>query len=134
MFFGPTRVWSYGDFLQRAPIEGNEMLRATLQMRGGWQAGTQLRRSFVRFERADYRSYTILGESGVPVPFDPPVDLSGSFGTLLSVTTPIFRTMNAKIDPAIMPGEIMGSVIARNARTGPAPRLRAASSSDTSKL
>jgi Domain of unknown function (DUF5916) len=98
MFFGPTRVWSYGDFLKRAAIEGNEMLRANLQMRGGWQAGAQLRRSFVRFERAAYRSYTILSESGVPVPFDPPADLSGSFGTLLSVTTPIFRTVNAKVE------------------------------------
>ena len=97
-FFGPTRIWNYGEFGRRSPIEGNEMVRMTLQMRGGWQAGSTVRRSFVRFDPSAYRQYTIEHVPGVRVAFDPPSELSGSLSVLMSLTTPVYRTWNAKVE------------------------------------
>ena len=57
-----------------------------------------MRRSFVRFDRDAYRSYTIASASGVQLPFDPPADLSGSIGTTLTMSTPIFQTFNGKLE------------------------------------
>ena len=42
------------------------------------------------------------------------------------------ETIKAKIDPAETPEEMLGSVIRKNAVNGPAPRLRAACSSEMS--
>jgi hypothetical protein len=96
--FRPTRIWTYGDFLRQPPTEGDEMVQLNLRMRGGWQATAQVRRAFVLFDRAAYRSYTVENASGVRLPFDPPANLSGLIGTTVTATTPILQALNANIE------------------------------------
>lgn len=96
--FRPGRIWAYADFLRAAPIEGDETAQVFLRMRGGWQATAQLRRAFVRFDPAQYRSHTIDGTSGVPRPFNPPTGVSGMMGTTVTASTPIFQIFNGRIE------------------------------------
>jgi hypothetical protein len=96
--FGPARIWAYGDFLRRPPIEGDETVQVFLRMRGGWQATAQMRRGFVHFDPALYRSHTIEGTSGAPLPFNPPTGVSGMMGATVTASTPIFQIFNGKIE------------------------------------
>jgi hypothetical protein len=96
--FRPTRIWAYAAFLRRPPVEGDEMVQLNLRMRGGWQATAQMRRAFVNFDPALYRSYTLEDTSGAPLRFNPPTGVSGMMGATVTASTPIFQIFNGKIE------------------------------------
>jgi hypothetical protein len=62
IFFGPNRIYRYGDFGGDA-IEGSEEIGQRLQFRGGWAVDIQTNREFVDFDPADYANYQV----GFPV-------------------------------------------------------------------
>ena len=72
-------------------------MNATL--RKGWQASTSLRREFWTFDPSTYASYTVV-RAGVPVAYDAPRKLNGTYGATFSVTTPTWQKMNARLENA----------------------------------
>jgi len=96
-FFGPTRIWRYSAFGRSGAIEGNEMTNLSAQLRGGWQLGARVTRDFVKFQPSSYQAYTVRQPSGATTAFATPDGVS-NWGGNYSVTTPIFRKVNAKVD------------------------------------
>ena len=96
-FFGPTRIWRFGELVGGAPIEGEENLTLMLTARGGWSVRSSLRSEFVRFDAADYGRHQV-SEGGLLAPYDPVDKLGGLFGKSLAVSTPTFRTFNLSLD------------------------------------
>ena len=93
-FFGPTRIWRYGDIGGDA-LEGGESLNLNLTLRGGWQLRSEIGRDFVDFDPADYADYTVDRGSG-PVPFVPAEGVSGP-DLSLNVSTPVYRKFDASL-------------------------------------
>lgn len=95
LFGGPTRLWHFGDFGDAAPLEGEDQLRATFNLRGGWRVNGNVSRNFVTFEPGQYAGYEARSIEGVLEPWVP-VPQSGSLwnGTI-TVGTPIRRTFDA---------------------------------------
>ncbi|HUH12641.1 MAG TPA: DUF5916 domain-containing protein [Longimicrobiales bacterium] len=92
-FFGPTRIWRYGDFLSEEAIEGSEFASLQVRLRGGWQIETRPARSFVRLDPDDYQGYgTAPGE---PTGFLPLARVAG-LGATLKVETPTWRRLEAE--------------------------------------
>ncbi|HEU4700372.1 MAG TPA: DUF5916 domain-containing protein [Gemmatimonadales bacterium] len=91
LFFGPTRLWRYDDFLHRSPIEGDESMDASLNLRGGWRVRGHAERSFVVFDSTEYAGYTLDGAT----PYAFPERLDNAFTGSLSVTTPTYRGFDA---------------------------------------
>ncbi len=96
MFFGPSRLWTYGDFGRRGPIEGGESANASATLRGGWSLSTNVARAFVHFDPSAYASYTVAKGAGQSS-FVLPGQVSNWGGTY-SVTSPIFEKMNARVE------------------------------------
>ncbi|TAK15302.1 MAG: hypothetical protein EPO35_07840, partial [Acidobacteria bacterium] len=96
VFFGPTRLWKYGDFGRAKPIEGGESVNTTATLRGGWALSANVARAFVNFDPAAFASYTVSKSAG-PAAFVVPGEVSNWGGTY-SVTSPIFEKMNARVE------------------------------------
>ncbi|MGE0353667.1 MAG: DUF5916 domain-containing protein [Gemmatimonadales bacterium] len=94
VFFGPRRIWRYGDLAGDA-IEGAEEINNSFRFRGGWQARVALNREFVDYEPADYEDYAV-GSPGAPQPFVPRNGEAGFNGSV-SLTTPVFRQIDATV-------------------------------------
>ena len=90
-FFGPTRIWRYGDFLSEGPIEGNDMVNTTTRFRGGWSLEVSGTRSFVTFDPAAYTGYTLADTA---VAYTPPDRLDNAFTGSVRITSPTFRMFN----------------------------------------
>jgi hypothetical protein len=90
-FFGPTRIWSYGDFLAEGPIEGNDMVNTTTRFRGGWSLEVSGTRNFVTFDPAAYAGYTLADTA---VAYAPPNRLDNAFAGSVRLTSPTFRMFN----------------------------------------
>ncbi len=99
VFFNPNRIWRYGDFLRASPIEGADSVNMNATLRKGWQASTSLRREFWTFDPAAYTSYTVV-RGGVPLAYDAPRELNGTYGATFSVTTPTWQKLNARLENA----------------------------------
>ncbi len=98
-FFGPTRVWAYGDFGSSSAIEGAERASFNATLRGGWQVSSDVERRFVSFDPAAYADYTVAAPGG-PTPFIPADELSDQFGIELSAATPTFQQGDASVSLA----------------------------------
>ncbi|MGH7657483.1 MAG: DUF5916 domain-containing protein, partial [Gemmatimonadales bacterium] len=94
-FFGPERIWRYGDIGGNA-IEGGEGINLNLTLRGGWEIRTEVSRDFVDFEPSEYSDYTVDRGSG-PVPFVPSEGVSGP-GVSLNLDTPVYRIFDAGLN------------------------------------
>ena len=92
-FFGPTRIWRDGGLGDDA-IEGNENVRATFRLRGGWQLNGELGRDFVRLDPLDYAGLASRPDDGAPVPYVPVAEVSGP-GFSLGASTPTFQRFDA---------------------------------------
>ncbi len=98
-FAGFNRIWQYSD-LGAGPSEGGEFVSPSATLRGGWQMGGTLSRSFFSYDPALYSGLEVEGPSG-PVPFVVPGpernQVTGSF----RVTTPTFRRFTATAGVAV---------------------------------
>jgi len=81
MFFGPTRIWNFDDFLSKQAIEGGESLSLSATLRGGWSLSLRPARSFAHLRVGS------AGSRYVSV-----------FNGTASVTTPIFSKVNGKVE------------------------------------
>lgn len=81
MFFGPTRIWTFDDFLSERAIEGGESLSLSATLRGGWSLSLRPARSFAHLK---------VGGAGTRY-------VSVVNGTA-SVTTPIFSKVNGRVE------------------------------------
>jgi hypothetical protein len=103
MFFGPNRIWRYGDLGERA-IEGDEHVNLELQLRGGWEVEAELGRRFFTFDDALFDGFETSDGQGGFAPYLPPDDLSDLFFAALSFDTPIYQTANAGVEASF--GEV----------------------------
>ncbi len=94
-FLSFSRIWSYADFPAHAPIEGDESLNLSAQMRGGWQVRGSITRQFVVFDQSTYEDYLVEGPDGTLVPYVAPIELRGGLAYSATVTTPTFQMFNA---------------------------------------
>jgi hypothetical protein len=92
-FFGPSRIWRYDDFGDRAAIEGRENVTVMLRLRGGWQLNGTLGRDFVDLDPAAYADYMTTTSSG-PRAYAPLDRVSGPAAQVVA-TTPTFRGFDA---------------------------------------
>ena len=97
VFFSPTRIWRYADFMKAAPIEGTDSVNINSTLRKGWQVSTSIRRDFVTFDQSAYARYTVVRD-GVRYPYDAPAELRGTYTGVYAVTTPTWQKMNAKVE------------------------------------
>jgi len=91
-FIGFNRIFDYRH-PTGGPIEGSESVSPSATLRGGWNVGGSLSRSFVSYNPADYTTYQQIGPT--PVPFVVPGPERGLFGGSVRVTTPTWRLMTA---------------------------------------
>jgi len=96
VFFGPSRLWKYGDFGHTSPLEGGESSNASATLRGGWSLSANVGRNFVHFDPSAYSSYTV-SKGASQAAFILPGEVSNWAGTY-SVTSPIFEKMNARVE------------------------------------
>ena len=89
-FVGTSRIWRYGDFLERAGIEGGESVSLMSRWRGGWQVNSEIQRNFVKLDAAAYRNFS-SPTSAVYAPVD---EVSGP-SVSLTINTPTFRRYDA---------------------------------------
>jgi hypothetical protein len=94
VFFGPERTWLYDHFGFKPGLEGDEMVDATFQLRGGWALNGHVERDFVNFQDSTFAGYTI-GSAAGPA-YRPSDDFSG-FIWLGKVTTPTWRQLGAEV-------------------------------------
>jgi hypothetical protein len=92
-FFGPTRIWRYGDFLSAGPVEGTDMINTTTRFRGGWLVDANLGRNFVTFDPSAYAGYAF--DDGTA--WLPPARLGNAFSGSLRLTSPTFRHFNGDV-------------------------------------
>jgi hypothetical protein len=95
-FFGPTRIWKYDDFGQHGALEGGESANFSFSLRGGWSIRTQVERDFVRFDPEEYEAYYVVSGDGLE-PFTVPGRLSNLWLRSVTITTPVYRTVNASL-------------------------------------
>lgn len=138
LFFGPTRIWRYGDFGSRGPIEGNEMINTTTRLRGGWQFDVNISRAFITFDSTTYAGY-FAGDTTST--YQPPTRLDNAFTGVLHLATPTFRIFNADIkaqrgEVAIFPEASEGreTRITTTVQARPTPSIRLALSGTYSRI
>ncbi len=81
MFFGPTRIWNWNEFLSENAIEGGESLSLSATLRGGWSLSARPARSFAHL-RVNSREQRYVSV----------------FNGTASVTTPIFAKVNGRVE------------------------------------
>lgn len=96
VFFGPSRLWKYGEFGRARPLEGGESANISATLRGGWSLSANTGRAFVHFDPAAFSAYTVSTGSAEK-PFVLPDGVSNWSGTY-SVTSPIFEKVNARLE------------------------------------
>jgi hypothetical protein len=111
-FFGPSRIWRFSEFGHAAPIEGEDSVRVTADLRGGWQLEASPARNFVRFDPADYVDYRIVDGAALQ-PYVVPATADNQWSVTTSVTTPTWQRLNGEIelldgDTAIFPEATAG--------------------------
>jgi hypothetical protein len=94
VFFAPERTWLYDDFGFKPGLEGDEMVDATFQLRGGWELNGHLERDFVNFQDSTFADYTIGGPAG---PAYRPASSFSGFVWLGKVTTPTWQHLGANL-------------------------------------
>jgi hypothetical protein len=95
-FVNPGRIWKYDDFGRRGAMEGSEGANFIFSLRGGWSIRTQVERDFVRFDPEEYEGYFVEAD-GALQPFRVPERLSNLWVRSLTITTPVYRTVNASL-------------------------------------
>ena len=93
------RYWRYAGFTHEDAIEGNDRLRVSAKLRGGWEVQGNLGREFVRFEPEMYAGYQVVRSDGSVEPYRPPDRFSG-VAPSVEVTTPVYRRVNASLEVA----------------------------------
>lgn len=96
-FFGITRLWDYDD-LDGGPLEGSESISPSATLRGGWQVGGSVSRSFFSFNDAGLAGLMIertVGGVVDTVAFVVPGKESDLWGGSLRVTTPTYKLFTA---------------------------------------
>lgn len=96
VFFGPSRLWKYGDFGRTGALEGGESANLSATLRGGWSLGANVGRTFVHFDPDAFSSYTVL-KGTAQAAFVLPGAVS-NWNATYSVTSPIFENMNARVE------------------------------------
>jgi hypothetical protein len=94
VFFGPDRIWSYADFGRTRSLEGTDSLNASATVRGGWNLGVRMSRTFAHFEPELYANYTVPGYGVWRRKFAVPDGVTNWGGTY-TLTTPVFQRFNA---------------------------------------
>ncbi|HEV8613751.1 MAG TPA: hypothetical protein VGQ73_09570, partial [Gemmatimonadales bacterium] len=112
-FFSLGRLWDYAN-LRAGPIEGSEGVNPSARLRGGWQLGGGLERSFFSYDPALYAGYSIAPA----LPFVVPGPEHNQWNGSLTVTTPTYRQFTATASVAL--GEVP---IFREAAPGNSLRL-----------
>jgi hypothetical protein len=97
LFGGPTRLWRFNDFGDTAPLEGEEQLRATINLRGGWRVNGDVTRNFFTLEPERYAGYTATTIEGTLEPYLPPSRLDNLWNGSITVGSPILRSFDASI-------------------------------------
>ena len=90
-FFGPTLLYTYRDFPNNAPLEGDQQITFQFTLRGGWNLSSQIQRAFTDFDPLFYVGL----ETAPGVPYLPPERLTNLYTGQLSVETPTYKTFNA---------------------------------------
>jgi hypothetical protein len=81
VFFGPTRIWNWNNFLSGNAIEGGESLNVSATLRGGWSLNARPARSFAHLV-VDGRTRRYVSV----------------FNGTASVTTPVFAKVNGRVE------------------------------------
>jgi len=92
-FISVSRIWDY-DSPGDGAIEGSEGLSPSATLRGGWQVGGGLTRSFFAYDPDSYADYTVQSGPDL-VPFDVPGPERNQWSGSLRLTTPTFRQFTA---------------------------------------
>jgi Domain of unknown function (DUF5916)/Carbohydrate family 9 binding domain-like len=128
--YNVSRIWEYGGFLDRGPIEGTDSFLLQFGWRGGWSLNANMQRRFWDFQPDQYASYQ-LGQDSSPYQ---PIDRAGGFAPDLTFKTPIFRTMDGQVEVSRGPVAIFAEgsaghetdvTVALNARPTESFRLQA---------
>ena len=90
MFLGVTRIWRY-DAPGDGTIEGSESVFPSATLRGGWQLGGSLARSYFSYEPALYSGLRVLRAPGDTTAFTVPGREAGQVAWSGRVTTPTYR-------------------------------------------
>ena len=98
-FGGPSRVWEYRAFPDRAPAEGGEQLGGYTIFRGGWRLNWGLFRQLVIFDRALFTGLQTLTAQTF-APYDAPRELSNLWGDSVSLASPVFSKWQATLGTA----------------------------------
>src|SRR4030095_7891646 len=100
MFFGPTRIWQYGNFALSDAYEGQEAINTMFRLRGGWNASLNGSRNFFTFDPRAYAGL-FVGPPGQQQPYVPPDgQVTGLVNGSVTVSTPTCRQLNASLTAA----------------------------------
>jgi hypothetical protein len=99
VFFGPTRIWRYGEFGNARAFEGMESANLSARLRGGWNLNGSFGRAFFTFDPLNYRGFTVTTAQGVQ-PYNALPDFSGA-NAQIGVTTPVWRRVDANASLAL---------------------------------
>lgn len=88
------RLWHHGRIADGS-IEGGENVDLSLRLRGGWNLGLELARSFVELDRSDYAGYETQTTSGL-APYAPLDRVSGP-ALAFEINTPTYRRFDASL-------------------------------------
>ncbi|MBE3132040.1 MAG: hypothetical protein IMZ55_01080 [Acidobacteria bacterium] len=92
-----TRVWEYDEFGRRRAIEGTDSYNLQSGWRGGWTLNGNLKQMFWRFEPELYAAYQVVARNSLVAPYLPLNKVSG-LTPVITIKTPIFRTVNGQLD------------------------------------
>jgi hypothetical protein len=94
VFLSPRRIWEYDRvYGDGSPIEGSDRLSADMRLRGNWNLGAALERTFFWFDPSTYEGY-VVGDPAGPA-FVPAQQADDLLGGNVSVTTPPWRQFDA---------------------------------------
>jgi hypothetical protein len=94
VFFGPSWIYRYQNFLDNSPAEGDQQANFQVQLRGGWQLSARPQRAFTSFYPEDY----LLVETAPGVPFVPRSGVDNLWSGRFSFTTPTYQLFNATVN------------------------------------
>jgi hypothetical protein len=97
LFGGPTRLWHWDDFGRTAPLEGEDELRANLNLLGGWRVNSNVSRNFVTFEPGQYTGYQATTIEGTLEPWTPAPSPGSLWNGSINIGTPIRRMFDASL-------------------------------------
>ena len=89
-FLGVSRIWRY-DAPGDGTIEGSESMFPSATLRGGWQLGGSLSRSYFSYDAAGYAGLRVIRAPGDTIAFVVPGREAGQVGWSARVTTPTYR-------------------------------------------